>query len=209
MLLEFLETEKLLKKYKIPFIETQLIKDKKEALSFVRQSAWPIVLKIFSKEVLHKTEINGVILNIQDKKSLFSAFERMKKLAQKFKAQILIQKQIQGRELILGAKKDPIFGPVVIFGAGGIFVEIIKDVSFRLAPLSKKEAKKMINETKISKILKGARGKERENLEKLSQVLVNLSKLISKEKNIKEIDLNPTILTKKEVFVVDAKIIRD
>jgi acyl-CoA synthetase (NDP forming) len=207
MLLGFRETKQLLKKYKIPIVKGKVIKTKKEAFLFAKKFGYPLVLKILSSKILHKTDIDGVILDIQDKKALLEAFLKIEKLAKKKKAEILIQKQKRGIEIITGAKKDPVFGPIVMFGLGGIFVEVFQDVSFRLAPITKREAKEMIGEIKSYKLLKGYRKREKVNLEKMVEILVNLSKLINNEKGIKEVDLNPIIANQKEVLVVDPKLL--
>jgi len=196
-----------LSKYKIPVVKGKIVKSKKELLSFVKKVGFPVVLKIFSPDILHKTDIGGVILDIEDRESLSAAWDKISKLTKSKKADILIQKQEKGTEVIIGAKRDPVFGPVIMFGLGGIFAEALKDVSFRLAPISKKEAKEMISEIKGSKILKGYRGQKPVNLLKLEEILLSLSELITKEKNVKEVDLNPVIVNDKKAIVVDVKII--
>lgn len=208
-MLDFSETKRLLEKYKIPLGKSKIVASQKEALIFAQKYNFPVVLKIFSPKILHKTDIGGVILNINNQNSLTESWEKISKLAKKQKAKILIQKQLEGQQLIIGAKYDQVFGPVIMFGLGGIFVEILKDVSFRLAPITKKEAKEMIKEIKSYRILAGARKQKKVNLEKLSEVLVNCSRLISEETNIKEVDLNPVIANQRGVFVVDAKIIKN
>jgi len=207
MILKFEEATKLLKKYKIPIIETRKIKKLEEVLNIGNKWGFPLVLKLDSKRILHKTDIGGVITNIQNKKELEEAWQKIKKAATKYKSDIIVQPYIKGKEVIIGAKRDPVFGGVVMFGLGGIFVELFKDVSFRIAPISKKEAKKMIGEIKGYQILKGYRGQKPVNIDKLTEILVSISKLIQKEKNIQEIDLNPVIVNQKKALVVDAKII--
>lgn len=207
MMLGFYQTKKLLQKYKIPLVKGEIISTKDEALNFAKKYNFPLVLKIFSPEILHKTDIGGVILNIDNQNLLLKSWQKIKHLAKRKNAQILIQKQIEGKQIIAGAKCDQVFGPVVVFGLGGIFVEVLKDVSFRIAPITKKEAKEMIKEIKGYKILEGTRGEKGVNINKIAEILVNLSKLISNEKQIKEIDLNPVIVNEKEALVVDAKII--
>jgi len=207
MLLTFKEAEKILKKYKIPVITTGIISNEKEAIEFSKKSRFPLVLKLDSPYILHKTDIGGVILDIKNEKELKSSWRQISKLALKYKGKVLVQKQIPGIYIIMGAKKDPVFGPLVMFGLGGIFVEILKDVSFRLAPITKTEARKMIKEIKGYKILKGYRGQKPVDIDALSKILANLSKMIAREKNIREVDLNPVIVNEKEAQVVDVKII--
>ncbi len=207
MLLDFEGTNKLLAKYGIPQAKAKIVTITKEAILFSKQQGFPVVLKISSPKIIHKTDIGGVIMNIKDEKALSSAWEKIKKIAKSKKAETLIQKMIPGEQIIIGAKQDPVFGPIVIFGLGGIFVEILKDVSFRLAPITNKEAKEMMDEIKGSKILKGFRGKNPVNLLKLEEILLSLSSMITNEKRVKEVDLNPVVANDKNAFVIDAKII--
>ena len=207
MILRFEEATKLLKTYKIPIIETRKIKKLEEVLNIGNKWGFPLVLKLDSAEILHKTDIGGVITNIQNKKEITKAWQKIKKVATKYKSDIVVQPYIKGEEVIIGAKRDSVFGGIVMFGLGGIFVELFKDVSFRIAPISKKEAKKMIGEIRGYQILKGYRTKKPVNINQLVEILVRVSKLIQKEKSIKEIDLNPIIANEKRVLVVDAKII--
>lgn len=207
MLLDFESTNKLLLKYKIPQVKAEIVKDIKQAILFSKQNGFPVVLKIFSPKIIHKTDIGGVIIDIKNEKDLLSSWQQIEKIAKTKKTEIIIQKMIFGEQIIIGAKRDSVFGPVVAFGLGGIFVEILKDVSFRLAPITNREAKKMIDEIKGNKILKGYRNRESVNLKKIEEILLSISQMISKEYQIKEIDLNPVIANKKEVFVIDAKII--
>jgi len=186
-LLNFSETKKLLLKYKIPFCKTEFVTSKEEAINFAKKIGFPVVLKIFSKEILHKTDIGGVKTEIKNEKELKKSFNELKKI-KKIEG-ILIQKQIKGQEIAIGMKRDNQFGPVLMVGLGGIFIEVLKDISFRICPLSKKEAKEMIKELKGYPILKGYRNQKPVNLEKISEIITNLSKLSLKEKNIKEIDL--------------------
>jgi len=200
MLLSFKETKNILKKYKIPYAKSGIVKNKKKLLSFAKKIGYPLALKI--SDVLHKTDVGGVILDIRDKKELIGEYKKISKISK----EIIVQQMIKGEMIIMGAKMDPVFGPIILFGLGGIFVEILKDVSFRLAPITKTEAREMIKEIKGYPILKGARGREVINTKNLEEMLVNLSDLIAKE-DIKEIDFNPVIIDSKQTIVVDAKIL--
>jgi acetyl-CoA synthetase (ADP-forming) len=208
MIAGFEETKKLLSKYKIPYGQGEIIKNKTNGFDFAKEFDYPVVIKIYSSNILHKIDIGGVILDIRDEESLSVAWEKISKLAQSKKADILIQKQEKGIEIIMGAKRDPVFGPIIMFGLGGIFAEILKDVSFRLAPVTKKEVKEMIKEIKGYKILNGYRGQKQANLLKLEEILLSLSEMIVKESQIKEIDFNPIIISDKKAVVVDAKILQ-
>ena len=197
--LDFEKTKKLLLEYKIPFPKTELAMSKKQALFFAEKIGYPVVLKI-SLPVLHKTEIKGVITGIKDKKEMEEALDRINR------KEVLVQKMVAGREIMLGMKKDSQFGPVLMAGFGGIFVELFKDVSFRITPVDEKQGLEMLKELKSFPILKGFRGDKGANIKEIVRIIVNLSKL-SLDENIKEIDFNPLIVNKKEAFIVDAKII--
>lgn len=207
MILGFEKKEKLLKKYKVPLVKGEIVSSYKGALTSAQKFGWPVVLKISSSNILHKTETGGVILNIQNKKLLLDGWKKISKIANKNKASILLQKQEEGTQIIIGAKQDATFGPIIMFGLGGIFTEVLKDVSFRLAPITRKEAREMIEEIQGYKILKGFRGQGRVNLLRLEEILLSSSEMIVKEKEIKEIDFNPIIANHKKAIVVDAKVL--
>jgi len=178
MLLGFRETKKILRDYKIPFLKTQLVETKEEAKRVAEKIGWPVVLKISSPEVLHRTEEGLLELELQNEKELEKAFDRILQRVKGRKIEgILVQKMARGIEVVYGMKRDEVFGPVLMFGLGGIFVEILKDVSFGIAPLSKKEAREMIKTIKGYKILKGYRGGDLVNIGKMEEILVRLSKL--------------------------------
>jgi len=210
MLLNFRKTTKLLKKYNIPIVKTEIIDSQKEAVLFAKKNDFPVVLKVFSPEVLHRTEKGLVILNINNKEQLKESFNKILKKSDKLKQKnILIQKQGKGTQIICGMKRNVSFGPVLMFGLGGVFVEVLEDVSFGIAPLSKKEASQMIKRIKGYKILKGFRGYPKADLSKISQVLTNLSRLAQENEDIKSIDLNPVFVNKSKIEVADPKIIRE
>lgn len=208
--LSFEETKNLLEKYKIPFADAKVCQNQKEAISFAREIGYPLVLKIVSPDILHKTDVGGVRTGIEKERDIKRAFNEIISSIRTAKPNvkiegILVQKHIFGREVVAGMKRDPTFGPVLMFGLGGIFVESIKDISLRIVPVDKKEANKMIKEIKGFQILKGARGQKPVNIGKIIEIIVKLSKLSLVEKGLKEIDLNPIIVNEKEAFVVDAR----
>lgn len=210
--LNFQQVEKLLLKYKIPFCQTKLAKSKTEAINFAKKIGYPLVLKISSPNILHKTDFGGVKIGIKTEIGLKNSWDdiltSVKKSKPKAKIEgILVQKMLKGIEAAVGMKKDPQFGAVLMFGLGGIFIEVLKDVSLRIAPVTKKEALKMIKEIKSSKILEGFRGQKPADIRKIAEIISNLSKLALVEKNIKEIDLNPIFVNEKTALVVDARII--
>lgn len=199
----FNETKKLLEKYNLPLVSSELFLSEKEALACSKKIKYPVVAKISSVKHIHKTEVNGVVTNIQNEKQLSLALKNLFKI--KDIEGVLVQEQVKGFELIIGAKKDNVFGPVVMFGLGGIFVEIIKDFSFRIAPIKEKEALLMIKETKASKLMKNFRGLECIDEKMVVEIIVKTSELIAKE-DVTEIDFNP-VMAGKKVLICDAKII--
>lgn len=188
-LLNYKKTERLLKKYNLPLAKSKFY-DITEKIKF------PVVLKV--EGILHKTE-EGAVKIINNKLEL-------ENFTKKFKKNILMQEFIKGNEVIVGSKKDPQFGNVIIFGLGGIFVEVLKDISFRVCPVNKKDALDMIKEIKGFKVLQGYRG-EKANINKIADIIVKTSNLVEKEK-VEEIDFNPIIVNNKEAKIVDAKIIK-
>ena len=210
--LDFKKTNELLKKYKLSYCKSCLCKKVDEAIKAVKKINYPIVLKISSADIMHKTDFNLVKTDITNEKELENSFKdiiaKAKKKFPKAKIEgIILQEQLIGKEVIIGAKKDPTFGQVIMFGLGGIFVELFKDISFRIAPVNKNLAEEMIEEIKSHKILKGLRGEKSVSINSLVDILIKLSKLIEKEK-ITEIDFNPVIVNQKTASIVDARIIQ-
>jgi acyl-CoA synthetase (NDP forming) len=203
---------KLAKKYRIPLAKTFLAKNEKQAVLFAKKAKYPVCLKISSRDIVHKTESGGVILGIKDEKALREGFQKILSSAKKKNRKaridgILVQQLVSGdTELIIGAKTDPQFGPVVMFGLGGIFVEVIKDVAFRLVPVDRKEVQQMIKETKSYKILQGARGRKPANMKAIEDLLLSVSKMVWTNKRIKELDLNPVFANEKKAIAVDMRV---
>ena len=202
MLLSFKDSKKLVLEYEIPFFKTGIFNLEKKAIKFAEKIGYPVVLKIFSSKILHRTEVGGVKTSIQNQKELKKAFSDLLKIQGEG---VLVQKMGQGKEIALGMKRDAQFGPVLMFGLGGIFIETLKDVSFRVCPVSKKQALEMIKEIKGYPILKGQRGEKPVNIKALVKIIVQVSKLSLREKEIKEIDLNPVIVNQKGAWVADFK----
>ncbi len=188
-------------------------RDHAEAAALAARIGYPITMKILSEDIIHKSDVGGVRLNIRNAQELEEAFTAMHtEIAQKQPGArldgVIIQEHLsKGIELLLGGKKDPAFGPVLAFGAGGVFTEILNDVSLRIPPLSRKEIKAMIEETKTSKILAGARGTTAVNMELLIDCLANLSKLFVANPAISEIDLNPLLACADRVVALDVRVI--
>ncbi|MBI2663367.1 acetate--CoA ligase family protein [Candidatus Woesearchaeota archaeon] len=192
------EAEDFLEKNGFPVAKRGLAKKYEEAEKIASKFGYPVTLKITNE--LHKAEVDGV--KITNKEELMSDFKDLKKKSQV----ILVQEYIKGIEIIAGLKKDPTFGHVLLFGLGGTYVEVIKDVSFRICPVELKDVNEMIQETKGYNLLKGYRGKKY-NINSIEEILIKLSKLSLKYPNIEELDINPLIVNSKESVIVDARII--
>ena len=207
------ESKDLIKKAGINVVDTRLAVSKEEAVGIGDQLGYPVVMKISSKEVTHKSDAGGVKLGIQSSEELGIAYDEIyASVADKFpKATIegvTVQKAARpGVEVIIGMFTDAQFGPVLMFGLGGIFVEVIKDVSFRIVPLAQKDSKRMIREIKGYPLLEGYRGQEKVDISNLESILLNLSKFVEQYPEIKEFDLNPIFAYSDGAVVVDARVI--
>lgn len=212
-LLTEIESKELLKAAKIPVVETKLATTKSEAVEIAKKLGFPVVMKIVSPDVVHKSDAGGVKLGIQNATQAGKAYSDILASVKKHypKAKITgisVQKMArQGIEIIIGMTKDAQFGPVIMFGLGGILVEVLKDVSFRIVPMTKRDASEMITEIKGFPILKGYRGQEPANIPYLEDLIVKVSDFIEKTPEIKELDLNPIFAYKDGATAVDARII--
>jgi len=210
-----LETEarELLKEYGIPVPDFRLIKSEDEITGLAKEINFPIAMKIVSPDIIHKTDVGGVKLNIKDEKEAKLAYQEIIFKTKKYNKEAQIFGVItdsmipQGTEIIIGMMKDPHFGPVIMLGLGGIFVEVLKDISFRILPVEERDAEEMINEIKGFKILKGIRGEEPKDIEAIKDLLLKISQLTLDNPEINEIDLNPVFVFNKGLQVVDARMI--
>lgn len=210
-----LETEamKLLKEYELPVPAFKLIKNEDEVEEIGELIGYPLVMKIVSPDIIHKSEAGGVKVGIENEQSAKEAYQKIVSNARAYNDKARIYGIITYRmcpvstEVIIGMLKDPHFGPVVMFGLGGIFVEILKDVSFRVLPIVDRDAREMISEIKGYPILKGARGEPPKDIAALEEVLIKISALVMENPEIKEIDLNPILVYEKGLQIVDARII--
>jgi len=209
--LDIFDIERILKIYQIPIVKSYLAKDSDEAVKISRKINQLVVLKVASPDVIHKTDIGGVKKNLKDPQEIKFAFKEIirdiKKNLPKAKIKgIIIQPMIEeSREMILGIKLDKLFGPFIMFGTGGIFTEIFKDISFRLIPLTEEEARRMIEETKAAKILKGTRGQKPVDIKVIVEIMLKLSVLAKDFPEIKELDINPLMVSNKKAVAVDAR----
>lgn len=203
------ETKKLLAKYGIPVTESHIAANADEARKIASRIGAPVAMKISSPDISHKSDVGGVVLNVvaADVEAKFSEImARISKAAPSARIEgILVQQMaVPGIETIVGLKKDAQFGHAVMFGLGGIFVEVYKDVTFRVAPIDKKDALQMTSEIKGYPILKGMRGKPSVDLDAIAEILVSVSEIAMKE-NIIELDINPLIVSERGAVAVDAR----
>ena len=186
----------------IPMVPEKVSDDKQQLIDFATEIGYPVVAKVVGP--IHKSDVGGVALNIRSEKHLALEFERMMEI--EGARSVMVQKMIRGTELFIGAKYEPRFGHVVLCGMGGIFVEVLKDVSSGLAPLSYPEASSMIHSLRAYKIIKGTRGQKGVNEKKYTEIIVRLSTLLSFATEIKELDINPLLADGDDVVAVDARI---
>ena len=212
ILTEF-ESKKILKQAGIPVVETKLAKTQKEAVSLSQKMGFPVALKIASPDVIHKSDSGGVKLSVNSVAEVKKSYDEiLKKVRKQYPDAVVhgvsVQKMFQpGTEVIIGTSKDPQFGPVIMFGLGGIFVELLKDVSFRVIPVERRDAQEMIKEIKGYPLLQGYRGKEPANISALVEIILKISKLIEENPQIKELELNPIFAFGDKAVAVDARII--
>ena len=202
------EAFEVLQAYGIPVAEYRAIHRKEGLRETMRRMEGPVALKVISPKISHKSDVGGVVLNICPLSEAESAYDRMKKLVKGPSSGVLVQKMVSdGKEIILGAKRDPSFGPVVLFGLGGIYVEIFKESSLRVAPINRSEAEEMISELRSSAILKGVRGEPPLDTGALVEHLLRLSQLITDFPEIEGIDINPVKVMEKGAVAVDARVL--
>ncbi len=198
------DAEKFLKG--LPVAKSFLIK-KIDELRKIKE--YPLVMKIISPQAVHKTEVGGVkIVNNADE--AMDAFNKFTKLAKSRKMKlsgILVQEYVKGREFIVGIKKDPTFGHVIMFGAGGVFVESLKDVTFRVCPINEDDAESMLADIKNQWLISGSRGQKPVNSRLLKNILVRTSKIPQKHNRMEELDINPLIANHSTIKIVDLRVV--
>ncbi|PLW79968.1 acetyl-CoA synthetase [Candidatus Woesearchaeota archaeon] len=204
-------TLKLLKKYKIPIAKSKVCKNLEECKKFSKQNGFPVAVKIDSPDIVHKSDVGAVKIGINNETDLKKAYTGIISNCKKFKKDfsmngMLIQKQYDGHNLLVGMKRDATFGPVIVFGIGGVTVELLKDVSRKIAPITKTQAKEMVKEIKMYKILEGYRGEKGAHIDSLVSILLKLSMLSMENEKVMEIDFNPIISNDKKSVIVDARV---
>lgn len=203
--MEYVDAVALIKKYDIDFAEGSVVRSVDEAL---KAAEYPVALKIMSDEISHKSDKGCVKLNVKDEDSLKKAYSEIMSNAGSAKVEgVLVQRMAKpGLELIVGGRRDEQFGPVVLFGLGGIFVEVFKDFSLRVCPIDRNDALEMIGEMKAYPLLTGARGTKPVDIEAITDLLQKASKLLYENKQIDEMDLNPVIAYENGYCAVDVRV---
>jgi len=202
------ESKEFLKSYGIPATRETLVHTREECTKAAHAIGYPLVLKACSPQLAHKTEKGLVRLDLRSNQELILAFDDLMSRMEGNEKSILVQELIKGtRELVAGMTRDPQFGPCVMFGLGGIFTEILKDIAFRVAPLEKRDALDMTQEIKAHKILGAVRGMPAADMDLLCDILVKVGEIGLENESIQEIDINPMILSGAKPVAVDALIV--
>jgi len=209
------ESKEVILSYGIPVTRLYEAKNAAEAGNYAESVGYPIVCKIISPDILHKTDAGGVKLNLKSRAEVEKAFEDIVASAKRYKPDariwgVTVQEMApEGRQVIVGMTKDPQFGPALMFGLGGVFVEVLKDVSFRIAPLTRLDAAEMIKEIKGYPILGAFRGQQPADIDALVDIILKTSQMVTDLKEIAELDLNPIFVyeTGKGAKTVDARVV--
>lgn len=207
------ETIQLLEEYGIPYPTHGFARDAKEAGRIAEELGFPVVLKVVSPEVLHKSDAGGVLVGLEDSASVRQGYsevvDRVRSLVPGAQIEgLLVCKQApEGLEVIVGALEDETFGSTVMFGLGGIFAEVLRDVSFRVAPLHRRDAEEMIREVQGYPLLSGARGQASLDLEALIDLLLSVSRLVTEHRETRELDVNPVRVYEHGLLALDARMV--
>jgi acyl-CoA synthetase (NDP forming) len=214
-ILSEIEAKQLLEQAGVPVSPARLAKTKDDAVKQANELGYPIVLKIVSPQITHKSDVGGVALGLSSAEDVGEAFDRVVANAKKAQPSATIEgvavqrMEKQGTEVIVGMTKDPQFGPVMMFGLGGVMVEILKDVAFRVVPLEERDARQMIHEIKGYPVLEGFRGSDPADVKKLEQLLLKVSAFVESHPEVAELDLNPVFAYKDGAIAVDARVVLD
>jgi acetate---CoA ligase (ADP-forming) subunit beta len=204
------ESKLVLAAYGIPVTKEILVSDRSSLVPALHELGYPLVLKACSPDISHKTDQKLIHVDIRSEAEAQAAFDELLTKMNPGPGAVLVQEMVAGqREVMAGLTRDPQFGPCVMFGLGGIFTEILKDVSFRLAPLQMRDAHEMMQEIRGHKILDAVRGMEPVNTETLAQILISIGRIGLENERVKEIDVNPLIIRQGEPVAVDALVILD
>jgi len=202
------ESKQVLAEYQIPVTKEVLVDDAKALARAGQEIGYPVVLKGCSSDIAHKTEKGLIRVDIRNEEEASSAFEEIMGNMSGPEDAVLVQEMVKGqRELVIGLTRDAQFGPCVMFGLGGIFTEILKDISFRVAPLEKRDALDMMRDIKGHKILDAVRGMEAADLDILADILIKVGQIGLENEKVKEIDINPVIISGSKPVAVDALVV--
>ena len=202
------ESKQLLAEYKIPITQEVVVKTEQDAVAAAKKIGYPVVLKGSGDELSHKTELNLIALDLRKEEEVREAFQRLTSNPKVSVKEVLVQQMIKGdRELVVGLTRDAQFGPCVMFGIGGIFTEILKDTSFRVAPLTRWDAMDMMEDIRGKKILDAFRGKPAVDREVLADILMAVGQIGMDHDCVKEIDINPLKLVNGKPVAVDALVV--
>lgn len=202
------ESKQVLAEYQIPVTKEVLVNDAKALARAGQEIGYPVVLKGCSSDIIHKTEKGLIWVDIRNEEEASSAFEEIMGNMSGPEDAVLVQEMVKGqRELVIGLTRDAQFGPCVMFGLGGIFTEILKDISFRVAPLEKRDALDMMRDIKGHKILDAVRGMEAADLDILADILIKVGQIGLENEKVKEIDINPVIISGSKPVAVDALVV--
>jgi acyl-CoA synthetase (NDP forming) len=208
-----IESKQVLAAAGIPVAEAHLATTAEEAGKAAREVGYPVVIKIVSPDITHKSDIGGVRVGLESKKQVIAAFEEMLDAVREVQPKaridgVAVQHMAPaGTEVIIGMSKDPQFGPVLMFGLGGVLVEVLKDVAFRIVPLELRDARQMIREIKGYPLLEGVRGQPPADVAALESLILKLSEFVEANPQIEELDLNPVFAYPDGVIAVDARIV--
>jgi len=207
------EAKTICMEYGIPVTKFKIATSEKNAAKYACEIGFPVVLKIVSPDIVHKFDVGGVILNLKNRRQVCEAYKKIISNVRRSKPDarivgILVQEMaLSSTEVIVGMTKDPQFGQALMFGLGGIFVEVLKDVSFRVAPITERDAREMITEIKGYPLLRGYRGMPPADVDTIVQILLKTSKLVMEHPEVDQLDLNPIMVYEKGAKVVDARMI--
>ena len=194
----------LIKSLNIPVAKTLLLQSEKEINTIVKEISFPVVAKISSEKITHKTEVRGVVVDIKNKQELIDVYKKLSKISK----EVVVQEMVSGHELLIGAKRDPSYGVILALGLGGIYTELLQEVSFKIYPLSRFEFSLMLKKTKVGKLLNNFRGKGKINPDPIYKILCCLGQFMTNNPQINEIEINPLMVSTKNIIAVDCRIIK-
>jgi len=204
----------LVEHYRVPVPGYRLVHSPREAAEAAQEIGFPVVLKIVSPDIVHKSDVGGVVVGLETPEEVENAYNEILENVKRHEpganiAGVLVQGMAPpgGVEVVVGGLRDPVFGPAVMFGLGGIFIEVFRDVSFRVSPFTRRDAVEMIQEVRAYRILRGIRGQPPRDIEALVDIIMAVQRLMEENPEVKELDLNPVLSYPKGAIAVDARVI--